>query len=1065
MSVTFDEIMAFHPDNSEVFKEIKMNLRQLMPFVGAGMTASIYLGWNDAIRALGNKIGNEADRDILKSKIENEGSLAAADFLEEKRGKTNLIRSMVNYFSIEKYKNAPMEKRNGLATQLLPFLFPCPVLTTNFDEVLELTYRENNYLTFPVLNPSSPSLREQAVRLMNSPCLFKLHGSISGDMTDYDTIVFTTAQYDVHYGKDSPTREALKEFLQRRSLLFLGCSLEKDRTVDVMRECARPGAIHFAILNCSEATRDQRIRELDGLNIRALVYPEGEYDSVRIILERLLEETDPDAYQRLPLHVSALPTVDKTKIFHFQERMSGFTGRDEELKELISFVTKDKIDFRWWALTGPGGSGKSRLSQELAIEIQQRFGWDCHRLTQEDYRTLPDSLKNWTRPTLLIADYVQGHARALGEAMEDLLDSPRSSQLRLLLVERSGKSSNYASIELNWVEQLYENVHNRIGLKNSCWKENFMQLDPLNDEELLKVMRSFAENLKRAGLSDREIPNDIDLKRLLGILYDIDPKLRRPLYGLILTFAMMDGREPTEFGREQVLDYIVDREGILLEERIREVTAENRTNCKLYKACLDIRNLATALLGTVRTSELKIISPHYYRILSEAAEKYNYEDEVSLLKRLGLMEGDSLRPLEPDLIGEYCVLRKLLYEADDKQRTDYILWIWNDPIYAPLFFNRMFNDYSKLLNESKENWRRLILPPEILQCKWSETYDAHSYGVLLSNTVGVCNEETRHIISEYFEKLHNICPDEKDVTKICAVGLFNIIYFQDASEAEKTINQFELLCESSQYKEEIVGLFAKALFNYSDVQDITGRERTVDRIEALHKKYPTNEEIAISFSCALANLSAKQNAIGATQTLEKIEALHTLFLKNKEITHSLAKVLSNLCRKQSLSGKRKTQGRIESLFQDAPNDAIIATELAAALHSISCQEVLADESLTVGIIDSLFREFSPNARLAAITAKGYLNLCLEQDVSATENSVNRIKEIYESDTSNEKVAVDYAKELEVLIKKQDVLSVVPTLDKFNKLFNSNSSNIEIANAYTRSIRTIKEKIEHMGIKH
>ena len=86
-------------------------------------------------------------------------------------------------------------------------------------------------------------------------------------------------------------------------------------------------------------------------------------------------------------------------------------------------------------------------------------------------------------------------------------------------------------------------------------------------------------------------------------------------------------------------------------------------------------------------------------------------------------------------------------------------------------------------------------------------------------------------------------------------------------------------------------------------------------------------------------------------------------------------------------------------------------------------------------------------------------------MSATENSVNRIKEIYESDTSNEKVAVDYAKALEVLIKKQDVLSVVPTLDKFNKLFNSNSSNIEIANAYTRSIRTIKEKIEHMGIKH
>ena len=48
MAYTFDEIMAFHPDNADVYQEIKELLPKLVPFVGAGLTQFVYCSWPKA---------------------------------------------------------------------------------------------------------------------------------------------------------------------------------------------------------------------------------------------------------------------------------------------------------------------------------------------------------------------------------------------------------------------------------------------------------------------------------------------------------------------------------------------------------------------------------------------------------------------------------------------------------------------------------------------------------------------------------------------------------------------------------------------------------------------------------------------------------------------------------------------------------------------------------------------------------------------------------------------------------------------------------------------------------
>ena len=441
--MTFQDIMAFHPKhNNAVYEEIKRNLGQILPFVGAGLTAVVYQSWPAAVTELGKYIASEADQKTLSYILKRGNYLGAAQFLEQKRGKENLRMDMIQYFSRKKLV------QNWIALQkealfVLPLLFPCPVLTTNFDAGIEKVYQHWRGDDFRVLNPNSPSLRQQAVDFRRDACLFKLHGSIDGTMTDYESIVFTKNQYDRHYGLFGDKKAALKAFVNGRSLLFLGCSLDKDKTVDVIRKQAGPGKMHFAIVSCKPGEQDTRLRALSKSHIRAIVYPDGEYSSVRVILEQLLRELFPDKAKLLKDHAAALPKPTENP-YVYRARMTPLLGRDEELEKLIQFVTGTDDPFRWWAVTAPGGSGKSKLAMELTDRVSTMDDWTCVTMEAEDYKDLKGFFDRFTRSTLVVVDYVQAHARELGEQMEALSRAGRSHPLRLTTPEGvlAGRSSS-----------------------------------------------------------------------------------------------------------------------------------------------------------------------------------------------------------------------------------------------------------------------------------------------------------------------------------------------------------------------------------------------------------------------------------------------------------------------------------------------------------------------------------------------------------------------------------------------------------------------------------------------
>jgi len=181
---------------------------------------------------------------------------------------------------------------------LLPLLASGPVVTTNFDRVLERAFAAHGTPFESVISGPRPDLIVDALH-GHRRVLIKLHG----DWQDRVGRTFAKSDYDANYGDAQPERK--RELLERaerllfssRSLLFIGASLGPDRTVEVLEQvhndCA--GIHHFAILAVPKeaADFDKKEKHLRSLGVLPLWYyaesPEKHAPLVEGLVKRIVE--------------------------------------------------------------------------------------------------------------------------------------------------------------------------------------------------------------------------------------------------------------------------------------------------------------------------------------------------------------------------------------------------------------------------------------------------------------------------------------------------------------------------------------------------------------------------------------------------------------------------------------------------------------------------------------------------------------------------------------------------------------------------------------------------------
>lgn len=990
-AITFSEIMNYYPDNQMVYDQIKQEYGKFIPFVGAGLSVPCYPLWPKALKELAEQVAVPETKNTIVDMIEGENPqlLEAAQALEDYWGHRGMAAHLLKLFSAAKIQKH-REKLPHQSVWLLPQLFPGkPAVTTNFDRVLETVYIMQGYQFDREILPGCQNLQDQ-LRQGERHGLLKLHGDIGSETLDYSSIIFGKRQYQEAYQKGQPIEGELEKWFSNKMLLFLGCSLKADAYLDLLQEVAKPesGVTHYAILEC-EDVRDAAARSKqlgDQWGIQALFYPKGRHEAVRVILEKLLEDHNPTAYQALPTHVGALPDQSPSSRFHYKSGAVSFHGRQEELEQLRKFCGQEDVAFRWWAVTGAGGAGKSRLVYEFEREMKGS-GWNVLWINS----THMDQLESLHIPTktLVVVDYAQAYLGPLGHWMEQLAQRHHLVPVRLLLLERDGTSLD----ESSWGSGLRAEVGRVTLVRRSCWREPFLQLTPLQEKELLGIMTDYATKAGKCLEEEKA-------QQLLETLKITDSELRRPLYAMFLTDAWANGEEPEQWGQKAVLDYVLKRENEYFEEKLGP---------KLYdlsEVFCQLRLVATIWDGITPEQ----VAQEYPQLWSEFQVQANTSNsakmEKKLLRQVGLLQGTELAGLKPDLLGEYFVLQHL-----NKPEVLQLLFPdgWQSKMEILVFLHRLYLDYKNVLENIKGFWRYMIQWP-------SNSIDV--YGKLIVNVTAFSSKyigRAVDILRRLWEKRKNQASNARWYAK----GLFNLSNAQTARDAEKTMRQLEELSEAYYGNIEIALVCAKGLFNLSNKQVVSDALETMNRLGKLHMRYPHSAEISLVYAMGLFNLSNKQAVEGTRESLRKLEVLCDRHVGNQKLASEYGKGLYDLSNKETEEREiRKIIERLGELYQKYPDNVEITLHYVYGLLHLTALQTKNGVGDSLCRIEELYRKYPYDEKIAIAYAQGLVNLACDQTLEDAKRTISHLRKLSGEHPKNQEINFWYTRGEFNLAKKE-----------------------------------------------
>jgi hypothetical protein len=259
---------------------------RVVPFVGAGMSKPMGMPlWGEALKELLGRLPG-ADTAAINAQIDAGQYLAAAQALVEHDNvqTSNFVRTR---YRVQKIKLAgPMV--------LLPRIAKGCVITTNFDDAIEQVYERDDVRFDAYMHGTQEhNFFQRLVR--GDRCLLKLHGDADNAVTH----ILTQAQYDNSYGNPfdfhKPLPKALRQVFVSQSLLFLGCSLEQDWTLELFERAKQADEYvipnHYALLPAptDAQVKQQKATRLLKLNIQPLWYPIDEHEFVERYMRLIVD--------------------------------------------------------------------------------------------------------------------------------------------------------------------------------------------------------------------------------------------------------------------------------------------------------------------------------------------------------------------------------------------------------------------------------------------------------------------------------------------------------------------------------------------------------------------------------------------------------------------------------------------------------------------------------------------------------------------------------------------------------------------------------------------------------
>lgn len=253
---------------------------EVVPFIGAGLSVSGgFPTWKAHLKVQGRTAGLDGtavDELIKEGKYEEViHQIEQQDYLE------TFEQELVDSFThIEQIPESVM---------LLGSLFKDTLITTNYDRLIEHAYDVEFDCDVEVIDNRDPNKAPDSQKIS----VIKLHGDIQSPQA----CIMSKNQYDTAYGTDIdlslPIPKLLEFHFTSNSLLFLGCSLNNDRTVDVFRKIKAQARIdgktlpsHFSIEQAPELEADivKRNNNLLKIGVTPIWFQPEQFDTIVDIL-------------------------------------------------------------------------------------------------------------------------------------------------------------------------------------------------------------------------------------------------------------------------------------------------------------------------------------------------------------------------------------------------------------------------------------------------------------------------------------------------------------------------------------------------------------------------------------------------------------------------------------------------------------------------------------------------------------------------------------------------------------------------------------------------------------
>jgi NAD-dependent SIR2 family protein deacetylase len=272
----FDQLVALMKDESVV------------PFIGAGVSvAGGFPTWKDHLRKQGKTAGIAAA--VIEAHLAKGEFETIIETIEASRGPDVFAQEIRDAFS----KTGKLEAITLRITEL----FRDTLITTNYDHLLEQAFDTGPNDEVQVISSTGAMDPRDPAKI----AIIKLHG----DVQIPARCILGKKQYDAAYGETvldltRPIPKLLQYHYTTSNLLFIGCSLNNDRTIQVFKaakeEQRAKGVIdlpqHFSIEQAPENVAELATRnaELLKLGITPIWFPTGEYGKVENILRHAYNE-------------------------------------------------------------------------------------------------------------------------------------------------------------------------------------------------------------------------------------------------------------------------------------------------------------------------------------------------------------------------------------------------------------------------------------------------------------------------------------------------------------------------------------------------------------------------------------------------------------------------------------------------------------------------------------------------------------------------------------------------------------------------------------------------------